>query len=142
MSTRSVRLERTSTGNYLATNADGVSVAVGQGTDVMSPVELLLAALGACSAIDVDVVMSRRAEPERFEVQVSGEKVTDETGGVRLAYLAVDFHLDYGDGQAAAQAEALVPRLVRASHDKDCTVSRTIELGTAVNMSVDGNPTS
>ena len=38
MSTRSVRLERTSTGNYLATNADGVSVAVGQGTDVMSPV--------------------------------------------------------------------------------------------------------
>lgn len=136
MARREVRLERTSTGNYLATNADGVQVAVGADDATMSPVELLLVALGACSAIDVDTVMSRRAEPEAFQVSVGGEKVVDETGGARLSGIDVDFLLDYGDGEAARQAEKLVPRLVRASHDKDCTVSRTIELGTTVRMTV------
>ncbi|GAA1397563.1 OsmC family protein [Luteococcus peritonei] len=141
MSRREVRLERTSSGNYRATSPDGVSVEVGQDEGVMSPVELLLAALGACSAIDVDTVMSRRGEPDSFEVLVAGEKVTDETGGVRMSELSVDFRLDYGQGEAGQQAERLVPRLVRASHEKDCTVSRTIELGTPVTMTVDGRPT-
>lgn len=135
---RAVRLERTSTGNYRATNAAGVSIALGMGDDVFSPVELLLAAIGGCSAIDVDVVTSRRGEPDEFTVEVSAEKLVDETGGSCLQDVVADFHLAFGDGERAREAAGLVDRLVRLSHDRDCTVSRTVELPTRVRMDVDG----
>ncbi|MGO4958456.1 OsmC family protein [Luteococcus sp. Sow4_B9] len=133
---REVRVERTSTGNYLATNADGVQVAVGMAPEHFSPVELLLAAVGACSAIDVDVVTARRAEPKTFEVVAGGEKFFDETGGARLRDVSVDFSILFGDDEAGRQAAGLVERLVRLSHDRDCTVSRTVEHETPVVMRV------
>ncbi|MEL4356440.1 MULTISPECIES: OsmC family protein [unclassified Luteococcus] len=134
----SVRLSRTSTGNYRATNAAGVSIGLGQGDDVFSPVELLLAAIGGCSAIDVDVVTARRTEPTSFEVEVSAQKMTDETGGARLRDVVADFHLVFGDDDRAREAAGLVERLVRLSHERDCTVSRTVEFPTPVRMDVDG----
>ncbi len=39
----------------------------GDGAD-FTPVELLLAAIAGCSAIDVDYLTARRAEPDAFEV--------------------------------------------------------------------------
>ncbi len=48
----------------------------GAGTD-FTPVELMLAAIGGCTRIDVDVVTSRRAEPEAFEVAVNADKIKD-----------------------------------------------------------------
>jgi len=47
---------------YTATNGRGASIEVG-GQGNFSPVELLLAAIGGCTAVDVDVMTSRRAEP-------------------------------------------------------------------------------
>ncbi|GAB2476782.1 OsmC family protein [Luteococcus sediminum] len=135
-----VGLERTATGHYVATNRAGVQVHVGSDDESFSPVELLLAAIGACSAIDVDVVTARRAEAEHFEVEVSAEKMVDETGGVRLRDVAVDFHLAFGDDARGREAAGLVERLVKLSHDRDCTVSRTVEHVTPVEMSVDGRP--
>jgi hypothetical protein len=38
-----------------------------------TPVDLLLAAIGACTAIDVDILTSRRSEPEVFTVDVDAE---------------------------------------------------------------------
>ncbi|WP_406081131.1 OsmC family protein [Micromonospora sp. NBC_00858] len=46
-----------------------------------TPVELLLAAIGGCTAIDVDHITRRRAEPTQLSVVVSGDKIRDETGG-------------------------------------------------------------
>lgn len=135
---RGVELTRTSTGNYRARNASGVTVDVGMSDDLFSPVELLLAAVGACSAIDVDVVTSRRAEPTDFRVEVSAEKVVDETGGARLQDVVADFTVLFGDEETGREAAGLVERLVRLSHDRDCTVSRTVELPTRVRMDVDG----
>ncbi|MEL4504832.1 OsmC family protein [Luteococcus sp. H138] len=137
---RSVRLERTSTGNYLATNAAGVNVPLGMGDDVFSPVELLLAAIGGCSAIDVDVVTSRRGEPDHFAVEVSAGKVVDETGGSRLQDVVADFRVAFGSDERAREAAGLVERLIRLSHDRDCTVSRTVELPTRVRMDLAGRP--
>ena len=42
-----VTLQRTATGRYVATNARGVQLELGSDDDVFSPVEVLLAAIGA-----------------------------------------------------------------------------------------------
>lgn len=78
---RSVEIERTSVGNYVARNVRGGSMSFGTGEDAsFTPVELLLAAIGGCSAVDVDYITSRRAEPIQFSVEVTGDKIRDEAG--------------------------------------------------------------
>ena len=68
---RGVRLERIEHSRYLITNDRGGQISIGtgqgQGTD-FTPVDLLLAAIGGCTAADVDALTSRRAEPDSFEV--------------------------------------------------------------------------
>lgn len=129
---RSVRLERVQTGRYTAINARGgqISVSTGDDTD-FTPVELLLVAMGGCTAADVDFLTSRRAEPDRFEVLVDAEKVRDEHGN-HLTDLVMTFRVSFPDGEAGDQARVVLPDAVQKSHDRLCTVSRTIELGTPI----------
>ncbi len=129
---RSIRLERVQTGRYTAINARGgqISVSAGDGTD-FTPVELLLVAMGGCTAADVDFLTSRRAEPDRFEILVDAEKVRDEHGN-HLTDLVMTFRVSFPDGEAGDRARAVLPDAVQKSHDRLCTVSRTIELGTPI----------
>ena len=124
-----VRLERVAPGAYVATNARGVRLAIG-GTDAFSPVELLLAAIASCSSVDVDLMTSRRAEPERFAVTASAVKVRE--GGNHLEDVTLTFALAFPDGEAGDQARARIDHALKASHERDCTVSRTVELPTPV----------
>ena len=78
-----VDLTRIDTTQYRATNSAGASIDFGSGEGLLSPVELLLAAVAGCSAVDVDVVTSRRAEPESFDVHVEGDRVRED-GASRL----------------------------------------------------------
>lgn len=133
---RSIELSRTSTGHYTARNAAGAEVAFGQGEGLLSPVELLLAAIAGCSAIDVDIATSRSAEPTKFAVTASGDKVVDEGGTNRMDHLKLAFDLAFNDDADGRKAASMVERLVALSHDKYCTVSRTVEHGTAVATSV------
>ncbi|ACP32372.1 OsmC family protein [Corynebacterium aurimucosum] len=126
-----VDVTRVDTGHYRATNAAGASLEFGQGEGLLSPVELLLAAVAGCSAVDVDVVTSRRTEPELFGVHVEGTRV-NEDGASRLSDVNVEFSLRFPDTDAGRQAQSMVERLVRISHEKDCTVSRTVENPTNV----------
>lgn len=138
MSLRSVRLERTDVGRYLARNARGGTISIGNGEDDdFSPVELLLAAIGGCTAVDVDVVTSRRTEPTEFAVTVRGDKVRDPGTGNRMENLEVEFTIRFPDGEAGDQAREILPRAVRASHERLCTVSRTVELGTPITPIID-----
>lgn len=132
MATRSITLTRRSTGGYTATSASGASIDFGTGEGELSPVELLLAAVAGCSGVDIDIVTSRRAEPTTFEVVTAAEKVTDDNGGVRLDDLRVEFKVAFADDEAGRQADGMVERLIKLSHEKDCTVSRTIEHGASV----------
>ncbi|MGW7544665.1 OsmC family protein [Streptomyces sp. NPDC054770] len=136
-SLRLVTVERTGTGRFTATNARGgtIDFGTGDGTE-FTPVELLLAAIGGCTAADVDVATARHAEPVTFTVTVSGDKVTDE-GGNRLTDLAVAFSVAFPEGAAGDRARTILPRAVAVSHDRLCTVSRTIEAGTPVAVSVE-----
>ncbi|HEY0451833.1 OsmC family protein [Actinophytocola sp.] len=126
---RSVRIERDSVGHYTVHNARGATIPVGG--DDFSPVELLLAAIGTCTAVDTDVVVSRRVEPTDFTITVTGDKVSGETGN-HLENLTVTFDVAFPEGKAGDEARKLLPRTVALSHDRLCTVSRTIERGTPV----------
>jgi putative redox protein len=132
-------VERTGPGRYLARTARGATLPVGTGDPgTFTPVELFLAALGACTAVDVDAFTSRRAEPDRFEVTVAAEKVRDERGGNVLRDVRIGFQLAFPEGAAGDEARAALPRLVALSHDKLCTVSRTVEAGRPVTVEIDG----
>ena len=135
---RVVTVSREPDGVFTAGNVRGGRLTVGDGTgETFTPTELLLVAIGACTAIDVATLTSRRAEPDVFEVQVDAEKVRDD-GGNRLQDLAVTFRVRFPDGTGGDAARELLPEAVRRSHDRLCTVSRTIELGTPVAARVVG----
>ena len=78
-----------------------------------------------------DFLTSRRAEPESFEVLVDAEKVRDASGN-HLTDLLVTFRISFPEGEAGDRARALLPDAVQKSHDRLCTVSRTIELGAPI----------
>jgi putative redox protein len=111
----------------------GGEIPLGTGDDdSFTPVELLLAAIGGCTAADVDPFVSRRAEPVEFTVRVTGDKIRDEAGGNRMENLRVEFTVVFGEGDAGDAARELLPRAVQMSHDRLCTVTRTVERGTPV----------
>jgi putative redox protein len=129
---RGVRLERIENSRYIATNDRGgqISIGRGEGTD-FTPVDLLLAGIGGCTAIDVDILTSRRAEPDSFEILVDAEKVRDEAGN-HLAGIVVTFRITFPEGEQGDKARIMLPEAVLKSHNRLCTVSRTVELGTPV----------
>ncbi|QNE17294.1 OsmC family peroxiredoxin [Kribbella qitaiheensis] len=144
-SLRSINFERTANSKYLVHNVRGGTLSVGSGgeTDTdFTPVELLLAAIGACSAIDVDVVVSRRAEPTEFSAVVRGDKIRDPEQGNRMENLAVEFTIQFPEDEAGDKAREALPRAVKMSHDRLCTVSRTVELGTPIHTTVVETPQS
>jgi putative redox protein len=134
---RSVTVERIANGVFMARNSRGGRITFGTGgsTD-FTPTELLLAAIGGCTSIDVDILTSRRAEPEHFEVQVDAEKVRDADGN-RLTDIAVTFRIAFPVGDAGDAARAVLPDAVRQSHDRLCTVGRTIELASPITTRID-----
>jgi uncharacterized OsmC-like protein len=128
---RQVTLERIANSTYTATNERGGQITVGGGTN-FSPVELLLTAIAGCTAIDVDILTSRRAEPDSFTVQADAEKVRDEKGRNLLTDITVTFRIRFPAGEGGDAARTLLPDAVKRSHERLCTVSRTVELGTPV----------
>ena len=129
---RAVDIERTGARQYAARNARGGVIQIGSGGgDTFTPVELFLAAIGACGAIDVDAITSKRAEPTVFRVRVTGDKIRDGAGN-RMENLAVEFTVTFPEGEAGDAARAMLDRSVQMSHDRLCTVSRTVEVGTPV----------
>jgi putative redox protein len=125
---RNVTVRRTANGQFTVTNARGGQITFGSSETDFNPTELLLAAIGGCTAIDVDSVTSRRAEPDAFEVLVGAEKVRDEAGN-HLTDIEVTFRIAFPRGTQGDEARAVLPDIVRKSHDRLCTVSRTVELG-------------
>lgn len=139
----SVRTEVTVTRNpeglLVARNARGAELAMsGSDPEAFSPVELLLAAIAGCSAIDIDTITTRRAEPEAFSVKVGAEKTKDEGGGNILQDITVEFAVTFPDGEAGDKAREILPTALSQSCERLCTVSRTVEAGTPVTISITG----
>ena len=103
--------------------------------EAFTPLELLLAAIAGCTAADVDYITVKRSEPTRFDVRIRGDKVRDETGNC-VKNIRVDLDLTFPDGEAGDAAREILPSAAQRSHDRLCTVSRTIELGTPVEVEI------
>lgn len=134
---KSVSVTRISARRYEAVNARGGRLRFGEGEDAdFTPVELLLTAIAGCSAIDVDYLTSRRAEPENFDVVVEADKLSGELGN-HLGPVEVTFRLRFPDGPDGDRAREILPTALAKSHDRLCTVSRTVELPTPVHFAAD-----
>jgi uncharacterized OsmC-like protein len=134
---RFVTLGRVDEGVYVAKNARGNELRFGsKDPDGFTPVELLLAAIAGCSAVDVDVVTGRRSPFETFEARVDATYLRDETGN-SLDDVTLTIHVTFPEGEAGDAARAILPRAVATSHDRTCTVSRTIEAGKPIKVVID-----
>jgi len=119
-------------GRFKATNVRGGVLPIGQGEDPdFTPVELLLAALAGCGAIDLEWVTKKRAPFTAFAARAEGHKVRDERG-THLVRLSVTMDMEFPEGEAGEQAREVVPRTLKQIEDRLCSVGRTVTLGEPV----------
>lgn len=131
---RFIEMTRIGDARYLATNRRGGVLPIGEGEDPdFTPVELLLAAIAGCSAIDVEYITRKRAVSESFSVRSEGDKVRDEDGN-HLVNLRVIMDVTFPEGEAGDAARAVLPNAISKSRDRICTVSRTVTLPSPVAM--------
>jgi len=136
--TRAVSMTRLGHGRYRAVNARGGTIEFSTTSEqTFTPVELFLAAIAGCTAIDVDFITSKRSEPVRFDVSMTANTVRDEQGN-HLIDLAVTFDVAFPDDEGGRAATEVLPEAVARSHKRLCTVGRTVEIGTPVTVSISG----
>ena len=134
VSPRKVTLTRDALGVYTATNAEGATLQFGKGEGLLGPVELLLAAVAGCSSIDVDHMTTRRSQPDRFEVTSTADHLHDTDEGNILENIKVLFDLAFPEGDDGDKARARIASALKISQEKECTVSRTLEAATSVEL--------
>lgn len=129
---RSVDLEKVGEHRFKATNVRGGVLPIGHGDDPdFTPVELLLAALGACGALDLDFIAGKRAPFETFAMRSEGRQVRDEQGN-HLVDLRVTFDVTFPDGPGGDAAREILEPTLRRIQDRLCTVGRTVTVGDPV----------
>ncbi|MGI9156252.1 MAG: OsmC family protein [Marmoricola sp.] len=131
---RTVHLSRMGESRWKATNRRGGVLPIGSGEDPdFTPVELLLAAIAGCSAIDVELITGKRAAADSFEIVGQGDKTRDEQGN-RMTNLRVTFDVTFPEGEAGDRAREALPWAIDQSRDRLCTVSRTVAVESPVEM--------
>ena len=113
--------------NMEALNEDGNSLLMDGSPDIggngkgMRPMQLLLAAVGGCSAIDVILILKKQKQViESFEVEVDGEreKIQDYS-----LFRDICLHFKIKGQVDKDKAE----KAIQLSLDKYCSVSKTLE---------------
>lgn len=135
---RSVDVNRVKKGVYQARNPQGATLTFGNDPGLFSSVELLLTAIAGCSGTDVDYITSKRAEPSSFELHVRGYKIRDEHANNRVTDITLSFDISFPEGEEGDAARGVLERAVQQSHDRLCSVSRTVELGTPIAVDIVG----
>jgi len=86
----------------------------------MKPSELLLVALGSCTAVDVvDILAKKRLTLSSLEIQVTGEQDNDPPWTFRK------FHIQY-ILKGKDLTEKAVAQAIQLSEEKYCSVSATV----------------
>ena len=127
---RSVELTRIGRARFKATNARGGETFFGTGGEDpdFTPVELLLAAIAGCSALDVEAITHKRTSSTTFDVHAEGHKVRDDKGN-HVTGIRVSFDIAFPEGPEGDAARDRVPAAIEMSRDRLCSVSRTVQLG-------------
>jgi putative redox protein len=133
-----VDLSRLSKHHFEATNSRGGTLSFGRKkAGEFTPVELLLVAIAGCTSMDVDAITVKRSEPLRFQVSCSGHSTKSEHGN-HVTDIAVDFDVEFPDSEGGRAARDVLEIAIRKSHDRLCTVTRTVELETPVDARLRG----
>src|SRR5262249_59043677 len=72
-------------------------------------------------------------------IRVDAQKVRDSSGN-RLTDIQVTFQITFPAGEHGDNARAVLPDAVKRSHDRLCTVGRTVELGTPITTKIESGP--
>ena len=111
-----------------AQNEDGVTLQMDGTPEIgginggFRPMQMLLAAAGGCSAIDVvGILVKQRQNPDDLKIEVTGERVTvgtySEFKSIHMHFIFKGEHLD----------ENKLSRAIDLSLTKYCSVSKTLE---------------
>ncbi len=117
-----VRVSVAGDGSMSALNTRGGELPIGTGWEgsTFNPIEMLLAAIGGCAAIDFTTVLARRGHPlAGLDIEVRGRRASDE----RLEAVEVRYALP--EGSDVDEEDIEVAR--RLTADVLCTVSRTVQ---------------
>ncbi|MBN1430401.1 MAG: OsmC family protein [Anaerolineae bacterium] len=103
-----------------------ISVPGEEGGIGVKPSELMLMALGGCTAVDVvGILQKKRQKLTGLEIRITADQQADPP------WTFQDFHVHYivkGRGLSAKAVEDAI----RISHEKYCSVSATLQLATSV----------
>lgn len=106
-----IGIDSTNHSVVLSTPAEGVG---------MKPSELLLVAVGSCTAVDVvNILEKKRFQLNRLEIQVTGEQDSDPPWTFRK------IHIHY-ILQGAELTDRAVEQAIQLSEEKYCSVSATV----------------
>jgi putative redox protein len=106
---------------FTGTNAGGIETTIDGNREAgASPVELLLEALGACTGIDVALIMEKMRTPlARLEVSLEGDRHSPEPRYFTRVRARFDV---WGDGLRSEK----VARAIKLSCDKYCSVFHSL----------------
>lgn len=94
------------------------------------PMQLLLAAVGSCSAIDiVSILKKQKQQVTSFDIEVDADRQNVEEHSV---YKTIHLHFILGGPIDPDKAE----RAVRLSVDKYCSVAKALEATSAITYSI------
>ena len=113
--------------HFSAENEDGVTVHLDSSPDSggmnlgMRPMQMLLAAMGGCSAIDIiDILNKQRQDLRDLKITVTGEREKD---AIPSLYQKLHAHYRFFGALDSNKVE----RAIVLSIDKYCSVSKTLE---------------
>ena len=132
---RTISIERTAKARYDVHNVRGGTISIGEGEDTdFTPVELLLVAIAGCTAIDIDYITSKRAEPLELSATATGDKIRSAEHGNHMTNLELTFTVTFPEGEGGDAAREALPLALQRSHERLCAVGRTVEAGTPITM--------
>ena len=115
--------------NFEAMNEDGNTISIdgapfiGGNNKGMRPMQLLLAAIGGCSAMDIiSILKKQKQEIEFFDIEVDGEREITDTKDFSL-FETIEIHFILKGKVDTDKAE----RAVKLSVEKYCSVAKTLE---------------
>jgi putative redox protein len=113
--------------HMVASNEEGNLLHMDGSTDIgghnlgFRPMQMLLAAVGGCSAIDVILILKKQKQKiEDLQIEVEGER--EKTGDYSL-FRNITLHFKIKGQVELEKAE----RAVKLSMEKYCSVSKTLE---------------
>ena len=135
MSSTPVEVTRTGEHTFTATNSRGAEVAVGRdgAPGAFTPGELLLAAVAACSAVTSENLFVRRIG-EDAELVAHADRTKNPEDKHKFAEIQVSLEADL---EGVDDRDKLLNAVQRAI-EKYCTVSRSVEESTPINLTLPG----